>query len=439
MFKYFPHTGEEIKAMLEKIGVSSIDELFSTIDPQLIQVDPLNLPSSLSEHEIRQEINHLANKNTNFISFLGAGSYDPFIFSAVSALASRQEFLTSYTPYQPEISQGTLQYIFEFQSMIAELTGMDVANASMYDGATATAEAMFMATAHTKRNKVLISCTLNPTTYEVVKTYAKYRGLKIEQVKSTNYLMDINDLEAKLDHTVAALIVGYPNYYGYLESFSLVNELVHNNGSLLVFNSDPSALAILKSPREWGADIVCGEAQSLGISPSFGGPYLGYFATTKALVRKMPGRICGMTKDVDGKRGFVLTLQAREQHIRREKANSNICSNQSLMALSAVIYMSLLGKQGLIDVAQRAYDNAHYLKAQLLATKRFKEVTNAAHHKEFVLEYLGDLPKLERKWQRYGFLGGLVLNKNTLLLCAHETRSQEEIDYFVEIVGDENV
>ncbi len=436
MFKYFPHTPEEIGAMLEKIGVSSIDDLFSAIAPQLKETNEFSLSSSLSEHEIRQEIASLASKNKKFISFLGAGSYDPFIFSVISSLTSRQEFLTSYTPYQPEISQGTLQYIFEFQSMIAELTGMDVANASMYDGATATAEAMFMATAHTKRNTILISSTVNPHTCSVVKTYAKYRGINVEMISNSNYVIDISDLKAKLTNQVAALIVSYPNYYGYLESFSDINTLVHANGSLLIFNSDPSSLAIFKSPKEWGADIVCGEAQSLGIAPSFGGPYLGYFATTKSLVRKMPGRICGLTKDIEGKRGFVLTLQAREQHIRREKANSNICSNQSLMALSAVIYMSLLGKEGLKEVAKRAYDNAHYLKKQLLSTKHFIEITSSPHHKEFVLEYQGDLVKLQKKWQKHGFLGGLALDKKTILLCAHETRSKEEIDNFVRVVGE---
>jgi glycine dehydrogenase subunit 1 len=436
MYKYFPHTPEDIASMLEKIGVKSLDDLFLDIDPSLKDEKNFDLASSMSEYEVRQEIKRLASKNQTFISFLGAGSYESFTPSVVGALTSRQEFLTSYTPYQPEISQGTLQYIFEFQSMMAELTGMDVANASMYEGATATAEAMFMAATQTKRSTVLLAETLNPRVVNVVKTYAKYRGLQVEMVKHNQYMLDVEDLKAKLNGDIAALIVSYPNYFGYLEDYTSVEAMIHQNGSLFVFNADPSALAILKSPKAWGADIVCGEAQSLGIAPSFGGPYLGYLATTKALMRKLPGRICGMTRDVDGKRGFVLTLQAREQHIRREKANSNICSNQSLMALSTVIYMSIMGKQGMQEVAERAYDNAHYLEQELLKTKQFTMVQKAPHHKEFVLKTKESTSLLQQKWQERGFLGGLALDEHTLLLCGHETRTKQEIDAFVRMVGE---
>ncbi|MFA6628084.1 MAG: aminomethyl-transferring glycine dehydrogenase subunit GcvPA, partial [Bacilli bacterium] len=386
--------------------------------------------------EVRQTIKNLANHNQTFVSFLGAGSYDPFTPSVVPALTSRQEFLTSYTPYQAEISQGTLQYIFEFQSMMAELTGMDVANASMYDGATAAAEAMFMACAHTKRSKILLSESLHPRTIEVIKTYAKYRGLIVQMIKSTYQGLDMASLKAAMNQDVAGLMVGYPNYFGYLESYESLSSMLLDNKSLLIFQSDPSSLALFKTPRAWGADIVCGEAQSLGIAPSFGGPYLGYLATTKALMRKMPGRICGMSKDIDGKRAFVLTLQAREQHIRREKANSNICSNQSLMALSAVIYMSIMGKKGMEAVAKRAYDNAHYLEKALIATGRFYLVSSLPHHKEFVLRYDGDLSLLQSKWQAHGFLGGLNLDQHHCLFCAHETRSKDEMDRLVKVVGD---
>lgn len=437
MFKYFPHTKSDVREMLDAIGINEIDDLFKQIDPKLITNGEINIPKSHSEDELRKEIKRLSKKNKELISFLGAGSYDVINFSVCNAITSRQEFLTSYTPYQPEISQGTLQYIFEWQSMICELTGMDVSNASMYDGATATAEAMFMATSQTRKNKILISSTVNPRVIEVVKTYAKYRGIVVEEVISNDYATSIEDLETKLTSDVSGLIVMQPNFYGVIEDYSKINELVKAKDALLIMNADPSTLPILKSPREWGADIACGEAQTLGIPLSFGGPYLGYLATTQKLLRKMPGRICGMTKDVDGKRGYVLTLQAREQHIRREKANSNICSNQSLLALHVVVYMSLLGKKGLKEVAKLAYNNSHYLEQELLKTKKFTKVNKQDFFKEFVLKYNGDLEKLNKAMVGKGYLPGLILKDNCLLLCATEKRTKEEIDEFVRLVGEE--
>ena len=439
MFKYFPHTQSDIDQMLDKIGVDNVKDLFAEIKPELICNKEFNLPHSHSEHELRQHINDLGKKNSVLTSFLGAGSYDVYSFSAVSALTSRQEFLTSYTPYQPEISQGTLQYIFEFQSMICELTGMDVTNASMYDGSTATAEAMFMITAQTKRNTVLISSAINPRIIEVVKTYAKYRGINVETIPTNDYSTSIKDLKNMLNEDVAGVIVAQPNFYGVLEDFTEIAELTHNNKSLLVMNTDPSTLPVLKSPREWGADIACGEAQSLGIPLSVGGPYVGFLATTSTLLRKMPGRICGITNDIDGKRGFVLTLQAREQHIRREKANSNICSNQSLMALSVVIYMSLLGKSGMKEVAMRAYNNAHYLHDQLIASGLFKQVSKKPFFKEFVIEFNGKTKGLNEFLLKENILGGLAIEENKTLLCATEVRTKKEIDEFVRLVGEFNV
>ncbi|HOD61420.1 MAG TPA: aminomethyl-transferring glycine dehydrogenase subunit GcvPA, partial [Bacilli bacterium] len=394
----------------------------------------LPIDKGLSEIELRQKINALANKNKQFISFLGAGAYEVYTPSIISALLSRQEFLTSYTPYQPEISQGTLQYIFEFQSMICELTNMDVANASLYDGATATAEAVFMATSQTRRNKVLVSKTINPRILDVIKTYAKYRDIEIIVVDMVDFCLDKEDLRTKLTDDVAALVVQYPNYYGVVEDFQEVVDLVHTNKSLFIMNADPSTLSVLKTPGEIGCDIVCGEAQTLGIPLNFGGPYLGYMATTSKLLRKLPGRIVGMTNDVDGKRGYVLTIQAREQHIRREKATSNICSNQSLMALNAVIYGSLLGKKGLVDVAKRAYNNAHYLYKKLLQTKKFTAVTTKPFFKEFVVKSFIDIDKLNQYLETKGFLGGLNLGDGQYLLCATEVRTKEEIDKFVSIV-----
>lgn len=439
MFKYFPHTQEDIKEMLQKIGIKNIDDLFSDIDSQLLKHSEINIPSSHSEEELRKEVKRLASKNEQLISFLGAGSYDVYTPSVCKAITSRQEFLTSYTPYQPEISQGTLQYIFEFQSMICELTGMDVSNASMYDGATATAEAMFMAVNHTRRNTIILSSTISPRVREVVETYAQFRNIKIVLLDNENYYPSILDLKHKLNNDVAAVIFSNPNFYGIIEDYQDFTQLIKDNKSLLIINSDPSTLAVLKSPREWGADIACGEAQTLGIPLSFGGPYLGYLATTNALLRKLPGRICGMTTDVDGKRAFVLTLQAREQHIRREKANSNICSNQSLMALNAVIYMSLMGKTGLENVAYRAYNNAHYLYEELLKTNLFEKTTDNDFFKEFVLRFKGDANRLNEFLLEHHYLGGLVLEDNKILFCCTEKRTKQEIDDFVRLVGEAHV
>jgi len=439
MFKYFPHTPNDIKEMLARIGVNSIDDLFGDIDPSLLIDEELNIPNSHTEDELKKEVIKLGEKNSKLISFLGAGSYDVFTPSVCKALTSRQEFLTSYTPYQPEVSQGTLQYIFEFQSMICELTGMDVTNASMYDGATATAEAMFMAVNQTKRNTIILSDTINPNVIEVVKTYARYRDINIVMLESKDYIPQLSDLKVKLNNDVAAVIFSNPNFYGVIENYHEISTLIKENNSLFILNSDPSTLAVLKTPREWGADIACGEAQSLGIPLSFGGPYLGYLATTFKLMRKLPGRICGMTNDVDGKRGFVLTLQAREQHIRREKANSNICSNQSLMALHATIYMSLLGKEGLKEAALRAYNNAHYLEEKLLETNKFSKVTNNPFFKEFVLKYHGDANALHEFLLKHKYLGGLILDNNKILFCATEKRTKTEIDDFAKLVGEAHV
>lgn len=432
MFKYFPHTQKDIEEMLARIGVKDIEELFSDVPKQAVHKN-MDLPSSLSEIELRKHLNDLENKNKSYKIFRGAGSYDVYTPSVIPALLSRQEFLTSYTPYQPEISQGTLQYIFEFQSMICELTGMDVSNASVYDGATATAEAIFMAVNQTKRKKVLISKTINPRYLEVVKTYMKYRNYEIEMIDEVDNSLDSNDLFKKLDDSVACVVSQYPNYYGVIENYDFASRIKENK-SLFILNCDLSTLPILKTPKELGADIVCGDGQTLGIPLSFGGPYVGYMACLEKYLRKLPGRIVGMTNDVEGKRGYVLTLQAREQHIRREKANSNICSNQSLMALHTVLYTSLMGKEGLKEVAKRAYNHAHYLKEELLKTGLFVEENNKPFFKEFILKSKIDLQKLNQKLLKNGVLGGLILDGDKYLLCATEMRTKEEMDHFKEIV-----
>lgn len=440
MYKYFPHTNADIAEMLADIGCKDIKDLFSEISKDLFINGEVNIPQSHSETELREEVQKLGKKNKTLVSFLGAGSYDVFNLSIINYLASRQEFLTSYTPYQPEISQGTLQYIFEWQSIICELTGMDVSNASMYDGATATAEAMLMAYGHTKKKKVLLSNTVNPRVCEVVKTYAKFKGLEVIEIKSEGYVTSFGDFKEKIDDDVSCFIAMQPNYYGALEDYHEFSSLLQANKTIFILNMDPSTLPLLKNQSMQGADIACGEAQSLGLPLANGGPYLGYLATKNALMRKLPGRICGMTKDVDGRKAYVLTLQAREQHIRREKANSNICSNQSLMALETLIYMCAMGKRGLKEVAKRAYDNTHYLCEELVKTGLFKYAYEEPFFKECVLKYQGNsLDGLLKKWLQKGFLGGVIIKENYLLICATEKRTKEEIDTFVKIVGEDDV
>lgn len=440
MFKYFPHTKDEIAEMLAACKLSSLDDLFTDVPEGVKLKRSYDLPSSMSEYEITQWMGELAASNQTPIIFRGAGAYDHYIPSISAALASRQEFLTSYTPYQPEVSQGTLQYIFEFQSVITELTGMDVSNASMYDGATATAEATFMAEAITGKNTILLSTGVHPFVRDVIETYAKYRGLTVEVLPSKHGVIDRDLLKNKLQNPIAALVVQYPTFEGTIEDHTDIADLLHQHESVLIMNTNPMLLSVLKTPREQGADIVCGDAQPLGIPLGFGGPYIGFLTTRKEYVRRMPGRICGMTKDVDGKRGFVLTLQAREQHIRREKANSNICSNQSLNALQATIYCATLGKQGLIDVATRSIQGAHVLQSKLLATGKFTLVDNLPFAHEFVLAYRGDVEKLESALLAGGMLGGLQLGRfdqsrsHQLLFCVTEKRTINEMNRFVKIV-----
>ena len=427
-FKYFPHTDSDIKEMLDKIGVKNIEDLFSDI-PNSIKINEVDLEEALSEVELRERVHNISKLNKPLVSFRGCGSYDVYTPSVINTLVSRQEFLTSYTPYQAEISQGTLQYIFEFQSVVCELTGMDVANASMYDGATATAEAINMALSQTRRNKVLVSKTLNPRVFEVIKTYAHFKGYNVEYINEKGLATDQDDLLSKLDEATGAVVLAYPNYYGYLEDFSFVSKLKENK-TMLILNSDISCFSLIKTPSEVGADIVSGDAQALGISKSFGGPYVGYIACREALLRKIPGRIVGMTNDKDGNRGYVLTLQAREQHIRREKATSNICSNQSLMALMVVIYAATLGKKGLIETQEACYQNSHYLEEELLKTKLFEKVTNQDFLKEFTLKTKLDMTKVNKKLEEAGFLGGEVVS-DKVIFCATETKNKAQIDAFV--------
>lgn len=434
MFKFFPHTKADIEKILSSLNIESISDLFADVDPSLVLNEELNLESAKSEIEVRQLLNKLANKNNVLATFRGAGAYDHYTPSVIPYLISRQEFLTTYTPYQPEVAQGTLRYIFEFQSMMASLTNLAYSNASMYDGTTATAEAVAMAINDRKIKRVLVSSTLNPNTINVIKTYAKFRDIEVELIKNVNGAFDLEDLKTKMESPFSAFVVQNPNFYGIIEDLDGIADMVHNNKALFIMNVDPSTLAVLKTPQEYNADIAAGEAQSLGIPLQFGGPYLGFIATTEKLLRKMPGRIAGKTVDVDGKRAFVLTLQAREQHIRREKANSNICSNQSLMALFATIYMSVMGEKGLKEVQINSYKAAHYLEEELLKTGKFERFSPKPFFKEFALKSKINLKTLNKKLLKKGIEGPLAIEKDLALFAVTEKRTKEEIDLMLEVI-----
>ena len=426
MYKYFPHTEEEVQQMLQRIGISSTDDLYAEIPESIRFKGEYELPLSMSEQEIRSTFQRMAQQNTVLTCFGGAGVYDHYTPAAIPSIISRSEFLTSYTPYQAEISQGTLHYIFEYQSMMAELTGMDISNASLYDGATATAEAAMMAVAAGKKcNKVLVSSTIDPKVLEVVRTYAHFHGMEIELIAAVDGATDKADMERQLAQGgVAGVIVQQPNYYGIVEDYGGYADAAHAHKALLIMNSIAADLAVLKTPGEWGADIAVGDAQSLGIPMAFGGPYVGYMCCTEKLMRKMPGRIVGMTHDSEGQRAFVLTLQAREQHIRRQKATSNICSNQSLM-----------GRKGMQEAAQQSYAGAHYLQEQLLATGLFTATyPQRAFFNEFCVDFQGNLDGLLEHLTRHGIFGGVKVADHTLMMAVTEKRTKQEADQLVALV-----
>ena len=435
-YKYFPHTEEDLQAMLAKAGVDSLDALYAQIPDSIRFKGDYQLPSEMSELEVRDTFEKLGSQNKQLTCFAGYGVYDHYMPSVIPSLLQRSEFLTSYTPYQAEISQGTLHYIFEYQSMMAELTGMDISNASMYDGTTACAEAMMMAVAAGKKvNKVLVSAGLNPKTREVLDTYALHQGIELVTISLKDGVTDLDDVKARLaEGGVAGVIVQQPNVFGIVEDYSGFAEACHEQKALFVMDSVAADLAILKTPGEWGADIAVGDGQSLGIPMQFGGPYVGYMCCTEKLIRKMPGRIVGMTKDDRDQRAFVLTLQAREQHIRRQKATSNICSNQSLMALFVTIYMSLMGRQGLKEAAQLSYAGAHYLCDELLKTGRFSLVYDRPFFNEFYVKYDGDADTLYQRFIEAGILGG-VRFEDGFLFAVTEKRTKEEIYNLVKMAA----
>lgn len=440
-FKYFPHTEDDIRHMLEKAGMTSLEDLYSDVPEEVRFRGEYDLPEPKSEEEIRSYFKQLGDKNQILTVFAGAGVYDHYTPSVVPNIISRSEFLTSYTPYQAEISQGTLHYIFEYQSMMAELTGMDISNASMYDGSTATAEAAIMALASTKKtDTVLVSATLDPKTVAVVKTYAHFHGFKVETIAETDGVTDKAQMEERLKAGgVAGVIVQQPNYHGIVEDYSGFADVCHAQKSLFVINSVAADLALLKTPGEWGADIAVGDGQSLGIPMAFGGPSVGYMCCREKQMRKMPGRIVGKTVDNRGQRVYVLTLQAREQHIRRQKATSNICSNESLMALFVTIYMSVMGKEGVKEAAKMSFDGAHYLHDQLLETGRFEERYNQPFFNEFCLRYKGDVDSLQKRFIENGIMGGIKVEADTIMFAVTEKRTKEEIHRLVNIVKEEQL
>ncbi len=438
MFPYIPHTPEEEKKMLDSIGLNSIDELFEDIPKDVAFKRELDLPLAKSELEVRSYLSELAGKNcciTENVCFLGAGAYDHYIPSIVDHIISRQEFYTSYTPYQPEISQGTLQYLFEYQTLISELTGLPIANASLYDGGTAIAEAALMACDVARRKKVLISETVSPRSRQVLKTYAHLQDIEIVEIAMKDGITDLEDLENKMDDKVAAVVVQSPNFFGIVEDLKESADLVHKTKKAAIIASvDPISLGILKRPGDLGVDIVVGEGQGLGIPLAFGGPYLGFLATTDKYLRKLPGRIVGETTDVDGKRSYVLTLTAREQHIRRDKATSNICSNQGLNTLAATVYMVTLGKEGLREVAMQSTKKAHYALEKIEESGKYKRLFDKPFFKEFAVSSDVDAKKTIEDLKKEEIIGGYHLGidypqyKNSMLYAVTEKRTKEEID-----------
>ncbi len=441
---FIPHTDAEKEAMLASIGVKDIKDLFTDV-PEKHRFPKLGLPKGITEMEALAELREFSTANetaADMVSFLGAGAYQHYIPAAVDALISRGEFFSAYTPYQPEISQGTLQAIFEFQTLIANLTGMEVSNASHYDGATAAAEAGLMAYHHFrgKRPKIIVSSSVNPEYREVMCSYlCGYEDMQLVTATDKAVLSESPDqLSDHVDDHTSLVMVQYPDFFGRINDFHKLVKKSHEVGALVAFIVNPTALGILKTPGELGADIVVGEGQPLGIPLSFGGPYLGFLATKKEFVRKISGRLVGETVDGEGRRGYVLTLTAREQHIRREKATSNICSNQGLMALAATVYMSLLGKQGMQQVADLCYQKAHYAAELINRLPGFEVLTDKPFFHEFVVKCPGDVDHINQHLLEDGFLGGLNLAKinpdlaNHMLVAVTEVISKEDIEAFAE-------
>jgi len=427
---YLPNTDADRRAMLREIGVSSIEELFQDI-PEKLRHARFKLPPPLSELELKKELHQLASRNAsldNYACFLGGGSYRHFIPSTVEHVTGRSEFYTAYTPYQAEVSQGTLQTVYEYQSLVCQLTGMEVSNAGMYDGSTAAGEAAIMACIIKKKNKVAVSTTVNPTYREVINTYVTGRNLSIETV----------ELNSSLSSDCACLIVQQPNFFGYLEEMEAYVQKAHDIGALFIAIVDPISLGMFKPPEDYRADIAVADGQALGNPTSFGGPGLGVFACRKEYLRQMPGRIVGKTVDVEGKPGYVMTLVTREQYIRRERATSNICTSEALMALAAAVYLATLGKRGLRQVAELCYHKAHYAAEKVAKLKGYSLVFQKPFFKEFVIRCPIAPSQINQALFKEGIIGGLDISyiiDNSMLLCVTEMNTKQEIDKLVEILG----
>ena len=436
MGSYIPSTHEEQASMLAAIGCKNMEELFAVVPQAMLLKEPLNLPAGLSEIEVRRTMEAIADKNIIFKSiFRGAGAYNHYIPAIVKSVSTKEEFLTAYTPYQAEISQGILQSIFEYQTMICELTGMDASNASVYDGASAAAEAVAMCKERS-RIKALISATTHPDVIETVRTYCDGAGTELIVVPAKDGVTDISALSELLNSDTSCFLVQQPNYYGILEDAQELGEAVHTAGAKYIMCCNPMTLAVLKTPAEYGADIAVGDGQPFGMEMAFGGPYLGYMAAQSAVSRKLPGRIVGETVDIEGKRAFVLTLQAREQHIRREKASSNICSNQALCALTAAAYLAAMGQSGLCEVAEQCSSKAHYL-AKELEKIGFKLRFNGEFFHEFVTSSPAPVEEVMQALEKKNILGGYPLSgelSGCILWCTTEQNTKAEMDGLVTIL-----
>jgi glycine dehydrogenase subunit 1 len=437
--RYTPHTAEDRRLMLERIGVASVEELFAGIPATIRLNRPLNLPEPLSEPEAVTELSRLAVANTGsgqLACFAGAGAYDHYIPAIVDTIISRPEFYTAYTPYQAEVSQGTLQAIYEFQSLVCRLYGMEAANASMYDCASALAESAHMARDITRRSRVLLAGSINPAHVEVVRTYAHGLNIPLETVPLSGNVIDVDALARMCTEDVAALIIQHPNFFGNLEPVRRASEIVHKAGAILVVSADPISLGALEPPGAYDADVAVGEGQPLGIPLSFGGPYLGLMSAKKKYIRNLPGRIVARTVDSEGKTGFVLALQTREQHIRRERASSNICSNEALCALAANVYLATMGRTGIAEVARQSMAKAHYLATVIAGIRGFATETSAPFFKEFVVNTPVPAARVVEAGIKHGILAGVALDrfspewKNRLLVAVTEKRSKAELDKY---------
>ncbi|MDR2679971.1 MAG: aminomethyl-transferring glycine dehydrogenase subunit GcvPA [Tannerella sp.] len=434
MSSYIPCNSSEREQMLRETGLATVDELFSQI-PGEIKIQRLNLPEGMSELEVSRYISRMAGKNVRFGTiFRGAGAYNHYIPSIVKSITGKEEFVTAYTPYQAEISQGILQSVFEYQTMICRLTGMDVSNASVYDGASAAAEAVAMCVER-GRTTMLVSAAAAPMTIRTMQTYCDGSGIRLLAVPAKDGVTDAEALKNMLDDTVAGFYVQQPGYFGLIEDAETLGQLVHEAGAKYVMGVNPISLGIMKTPAEQGADIAVGEGQPLGIPLSFGGPYLGFMASTAAMMRRLPGRIVGETTDVDGRRAFVLTLQAREQHIRREKASSNVCSNQALCAMTAAVYMAAMGPDGMRRVASQCLSKAHYAASKISSIAGFELRHKGEFFHEFVTESPGgDAPAVLATLEKEGILGGYPVEGGGILWCVTEMNTKEEIDNLSKIL-----